>query len=204
MAKDQNDKSTGIQSWWQTMPGILTAIAAMMTATTGLLIALNQVGCFDKNTKNNEIVSTEKNTTGNSQENKIVDANKNTNSRSSENKNFPKNITNPHDVNFEGNVYKFATTQLNYYSPNSSELKFKIRITSNENGVYFSSDFFRLLINDLKLSPETSAAEWMAGFSTKEGEVTFIIPDTTSSVQLMIGDVHKGEEGALKIQFNLK
>jgi hypothetical protein len=35
------------QTWWQTIPGILTATAAIITAVTGLLIALYQVGVFD-------------------------------------------------------------------------------------------------------------------------------------------------------------
>jgi hypothetical protein len=30
-------------SWWQTLPGILTAIAAVITALTGLIVALNRV-----------------------------------------------------------------------------------------------------------------------------------------------------------------
>ena len=29
-------------SWWQTIPGILTAIAAVLTAVTGLIVALNR------------------------------------------------------------------------------------------------------------------------------------------------------------------
>jgi hypothetical protein len=34
------------QSWWQTLPGILTAAAAIITAITGLVVALHQVGFF--------------------------------------------------------------------------------------------------------------------------------------------------------------
>jgi hypothetical protein len=34
------------QSWWQTLPGILTAVAGIITAATGLIVALNQAGCF--------------------------------------------------------------------------------------------------------------------------------------------------------------
>jgi hypothetical protein len=36
------------QSWWHTLPGILTATAGIITAITGLIIALNQVGYFKK------------------------------------------------------------------------------------------------------------------------------------------------------------
>jgi len=36
------------QSWWQTLPGILTAVAALITAVTGLLAALNQAGVLPR------------------------------------------------------------------------------------------------------------------------------------------------------------
>ena len=31
-------------NWWQTLPGVMTALGAIITATTGLLVALNQAG----------------------------------------------------------------------------------------------------------------------------------------------------------------
>ncbi len=38
------------KSWWQTLPGILTAVAGIITAVTGFLLAANQSGCFHKET----------------------------------------------------------------------------------------------------------------------------------------------------------
>jgi hypothetical protein len=39
------DPDTGrTKGWWQTVPGMLTAMAGLMTAAAGLLVALNQVG----------------------------------------------------------------------------------------------------------------------------------------------------------------
>ena len=34
-------------SWWATLPGLLTAAAAVITAVTGLLLGLGQLGVFD-------------------------------------------------------------------------------------------------------------------------------------------------------------
>ncbi|NJR38740.1 MAG: SH3 domain-containing protein [Leptolyngbyaceae cyanobacterium CSU_1_4] len=34
------------RDWWQTIPGILTGLAGITTATTGLVIALHQAGFF--------------------------------------------------------------------------------------------------------------------------------------------------------------
>ncbi len=45
--------------WWQTVPGMLTAAAAIITALTGLLIALHQVGVLggDKATARSDVAS---------------------------------------------------------------------------------------------------------------------------------------------------
>ena len=43
MAEGQNPLG-----WWQTLPGILTATATIITAVTGLIVALNQMGLFSK------------------------------------------------------------------------------------------------------------------------------------------------------------
>lgn len=42
------DEPSKSQSWWQTLPGILTAVAAIITAITGLIVALNQAGGFSR------------------------------------------------------------------------------------------------------------------------------------------------------------
>ena len=42
MADDAEKK----QSWWLTLPGILTAIGTFIGAITGLVAVLNQVGLF--------------------------------------------------------------------------------------------------------------------------------------------------------------
>lgn len=36
-------KKSQAQSWWQTVPGILTGLAAVITAVTGLIIGLRQI-----------------------------------------------------------------------------------------------------------------------------------------------------------------
>ena len=41
------------QSWWQTVPGMLTAAAAILTAFGGVITAMNQAGCFHSAAKSN-------------------------------------------------------------------------------------------------------------------------------------------------------
>ncbi|MDN0075077.1 hypothetical protein QU481_09240 [Crenobacter sp. SG2303] len=39
------------KGFWQTLPGILTAVAGVVTAVTGLLVALQQAGLFERRTQ---------------------------------------------------------------------------------------------------------------------------------------------------------
>ncbi|MGZ0019320.1 hypothetical protein [Nitrosomonas sp. wSCUT-2] len=36
------------QKWWQTAPGLLSATAGLITAATGMIVALHQAGFLDK------------------------------------------------------------------------------------------------------------------------------------------------------------
>lgn len=55
-----NNDPSRPSSWWQTLPGILTAIAATITAITGLVAALNQTGLLkatDSDNKNSSLLA---------------------------------------------------------------------------------------------------------------------------------------------------
>ena len=47
-----------LHSWWQTLPGIITATAGIITALTGLLVVLYNTGFFQPAARNQEPVST--------------------------------------------------------------------------------------------------------------------------------------------------
>ncbi len=47
-----SNESSGAGSWWSTLPGILTATAAVLTATSGLLAILAQNGVLGEKGKN--------------------------------------------------------------------------------------------------------------------------------------------------------
>jgi len=46
MADDPNEAARA-RSWWQTLPGLLTALAGLLSAAAALLVALHQIGIFD-------------------------------------------------------------------------------------------------------------------------------------------------------------
>ena len=121
---------------------------------------------------------------------------------SSENKNAAA-LSKTDDVNFEGSVYKFLDTKLEYYSPEKQLLKFNLNIANNINGVYVSSDLFRLLVGRNIRAPETCTTEWIAQHSSIDAEVTFLIPNDVNAVRFQIGDVNSGEKGTIKIPIDL-
>lgn len=45
-------KQVNDQNWWHTIPGVLTGLAGTITAATGLVIALNQVGIIKSPERN--------------------------------------------------------------------------------------------------------------------------------------------------------
>ena len=46
-----SEKPSGPPSWWQTLPGILTGIAALITAVTGLIVVFNRTGNRSEDTR---------------------------------------------------------------------------------------------------------------------------------------------------------
>jgi hypothetical protein len=46
MPSEATDPKEKTGTWWTSLPGIITALAALLTAITGLVVALNQVGLF--------------------------------------------------------------------------------------------------------------------------------------------------------------
>lgn len=43
-----NDTPSNSESFWKTLPGILTALITLITAIIGLVASLNQIGVFDQ------------------------------------------------------------------------------------------------------------------------------------------------------------
>jgi hypothetical protein len=48
VTQDLEPKAESRTSWWQTLPGVVTAIAALLTAAGGLILALSQAGLLNR------------------------------------------------------------------------------------------------------------------------------------------------------------
>lgn len=196
MEKDPKEKSS-TPSWWQTAPGILTAIAALITATGGFLIVLNQIGCFDKNVHKDvseiKTPTENKETVQNNTENKIPDK-QNSENNSSNNTtaaNGTVKLSLPDDINMGTIRIKFLELSKDKYSTGNSSLKIKFRML-NEGTSYGTFDhfLFRLLFDGQMLSPEKPAQGYVDPKSSKDGETLFVFPESVDNADLQISYIY--------------
>ena len=200
---DEEPKS---KSWWQTLPGILTAVTGIITAVTGLVVALNQTRFFSGESK--QAPSSGSMTTPSAERVPPTAVEKTTpkaDTLASTNAaaDFPAtlSIESP-ETRMNELVYKILRAQIDRHSPGKLSLTFTIRLTNNDR---FDTNFwdrsFRLLADGVLRAPENELNELVGRNSAKEGIVRFVIPENVSQVGLQMGEV--GENAPL-IPINLK
>ncbi|MGH3943230.1 MAG: hypothetical protein ACRDTG_32330 [Pseudonocardiaceae bacterium] len=188
-------------SWWTTLPGLLTALAAIVTAVTGLLLGLNQIGLFEGSAPGS--VSPAATRDGNVPkigDNPIDPAQPATTispGMSAYEATLPLNEpTRSGDVSYEIVGYELR--------PDSDgELALSIDIRMFNYGRYdvnFWNAAFRLLVGADSISPSGDLNEIVAGDASKVGTVLFVIPDTTRGAALKI----KFFEGDRTIPFEVR
>lgn len=207
MENKQESKSSP-PSWWQTAPGVLTAIAALITATGGFLIVLNQIGCFDKTVhKDSAVIQTpveNKETKKSNSENKTNSEKLNSNDSTSGATNTGQvKLSLPDDMNFGSVRIKFLDLTRDKYSTGNSSLKIKFRLF-NEGTSYATFDYylFRLLFDGQMLSPEKTAQGYVDPKSSKDNETLFVFPDSVKNAELQINYIYDDKQ-TTKIPINL-
>ena len=186
---DEKPKNTG---WWETLPGILTATAAILTVVGGLIVAFHQAGFFDRTSQKAPQVQNETLKPQRATESTIPSATKSPPSAST----APYIVTLPAvtEVRMGENVYKILAVRLDRYAPGKLSLKFDVRMSNNGRyGANFWGASFRLLVDGVPRAPDTFLDELVESHSAKEGVVEFVIPDTVNDVRLQVGEVGEGK-----------
>jgi hypothetical protein len=182
MSRDPKPESKG---WWQTLPGLLTAAAAIITAVTGLLVALHQTGFFDRGPQ-----------PASQTQSKSLPAKQGTATPPAAGVTASRPLPLPEntEVRFGQHVFKLVSVRLDPYSPDKVSLHFTVRMTNNDR---FDTNFwgpsFRLMAGGLLQSPTNNLNELLASNSSKEADVEFVIPSNLSTVGLQMGDVGEGK-----------
>jgi hypothetical protein len=183
MSDDPQNASKG---WWQTVPGILTGVAAFLTALTGLLLALHQMGLLQQShpTASSQSVAAD----GSASPTNPTDSTPA--GRQSHTVPLPEQA----EVHSGSAVYGLLSAQLEPYSPGKNALHLKIRMTNN--GRYdanFWAASFRLLVDNSLEAPQSDLDDLVPGNSSKEAEIIFVVPASSSTVGLQMGEVGEGK-----------
>jgi hypothetical protein len=204
------------QSWWYTLPGVLTAVGATITALAGLIAVLHQSGLIGASRNANKPPATETRAvepaadraaeepvTSISARTSTVPA---TSPSTTSVAPSPASAAPPSvgtdtgaamsmtEVNLGGAIFQFLNVAVEKRTPDSVTARFNVRMTNT--GRYpanFWDANFRMLIDGIPRAPTSGLNEAVAGEAAKEGEVTFVVPVTARSTVLR---VRFGEESA--------
>jgi len=172
-------------SWWQTVPGILTGIAAIITAATGLLVVLNRSTPARPEDSPRSSQSASAATPAGS----AVQSGSQAGGAATAAQSIALPTLN--QVRFADGeaVIKILSAEIEPIDSERRSLKFVVRHTNTsrypEN---FWSASYRLIVEDVPRAPTNLLDEVVDGNSAKEGEVVFQVPVSVKAVVLQISN----------------
>ncbi len=176
--------------WWQTITGVLTASTAIITAITGLMVALHQTGWLTKTPSPvapESSVSRPVESKGESAPSKpsVVDYQA---SNSSGLKPGVR-LESPQVVRLGNFIYTLERADLVEYNAENLALRIKLRMQNNEKfPANFWNQSFRLLVDSIPKSPSGDLNVLVEGGSAVDGELEFVVPKQSSLLSLRILD----------------
>ena len=171
------------QSWWQNLPGILTGVAALITAVTGLIVAFNHSGS-----------RTEPAVSSSTSDRRDVRSTSAADSRPSSGPNgSPGTRTIPlpsvSQVKLDSGtaVVTILSVQTDTIDANRRSLTLRVRyMNAGRFPANFWASSFRLLVDDVPRAPTNDLNQVVDRDSAKEGDVVFELPAATKDVVLQI------------------
>lgn len=178
--------------WWQTLPGILTAVGSLLTAAGGLLLALHQVGLLDRGRA--APVATAPAGRGAQAHSAAPTPPPETVSGVS----FPAGAKVTLGNNRGRGTYELLDAQFHGRTADAGTLTLHIRLTNaGPADIGFWSDSFRLLVDGVPRAPTTRLNDLVEARSAKEAEVLFAVPLPARNLSLSISSGE--EDGAIPL-----
>lgn len=183
-----SEKPSGPPSWWQTLPGILTGIAALITAVTGLIVVFNRTGNRSEDTRPASLSVPVGAQPGSPAESRTPGQ--------AGGAGRAESIALPalSRVKLGGGVADVTILSAEIEPLDAERRSLKLRVRYLNGGRYpanFWSDSYRLIVDDVPRAPTNLLNEVVPGDSAKEGEVIFELPVSAKDVVLQISS---GEE----------
>jgi hypothetical protein len=186
-----SDPEPGSKGWWQTLPGLLTAGAGIITALTGLLLALHQTGLFNRSAPTQAQIASQQ---AGGSPTQLEAGGGAASHAAGVTASRPVSLPQITEVRSGQAVYKLLAARVDPYSLDKVSVHFTVRMTNN--GSYpanFWGDSFRLSVNGTLQAPDNTLNELLPANSAKEGAVEFVIPANTTTIGLQMGDVGDGK-----------
>jgi hypothetical protein len=153
------------ESFWKTLPGILTGIATLVTAIGGFIVILVQLGVF----------ASAENTTPPAQQSAL-----------------PPKVSTPASTNLTAVAddieYTILSKSTSAYSQAEHKLTLNMKVSCKQTSIGFTPDIFRLEIEGVKYAPHNElSSQWIANHADWKESLEFIIPKTLRSATLHVG-----------------
>jgi hypothetical protein len=178
--------------WWKTLSGALTAVAALITAIAGLVVAFQQAGLFHREGGASpglspvpDPVADVRPSSGTPSGGSGAATSGSTTARSAR----------PRETEIRAGpiVYTILATRLDRYSDESLALGFSMRFTNVDVqwGVAIGPLNFRLIADGIPIAPREAFIGVVEYQSAREGGVEFVLPVQATEVVLQLGEAGK-------------
>jgi len=174
--------SSGL-NWWQTLPGMLTGVAAIITAVTGFLVAFNHTGARSADSPPSSQAVPGGAPLGSTATSDVRAQPVATAAQ-------PIQLPAMNRVRLSGGtaVITILSAEIEPIDAQRRSLKVLVRYTNTDRyPANFWSDSYRLIIDDVPRAPTNLLDEVVVGDSAKEGEVVFELPVSAKDVVLQVG-----------------
>lgn len=178
-------------NWWATLPGLLTAAAAVITAVTGLLLGMGQLGMFDAGRPAASSASASGTgspaaSTGAAQ----PGAGASTSAPGSGTGNSAEwKVALPAERTYRAADVEYEILNASARPDVSGKIALTLTLRCTNHGRYdlnFWDSTFRLNVGGVSYSPDPGLNELVAGDSSKSGGVRFTLPADTRDALLRI------------------
>ncbi|KIS27240.1 hypothetical protein TV39_11995 [Arthrobacter sp. SPG23] len=171
-------------SWWATLPGLLTAAAAVITAVTGLLLGLGQLGVFDAGRPAASTAGAS--ASGPARPGGVVPPSV---TASGTGNSAEWAVALPAGRNYRAADVEYEILDARARPDVSGKVALTFTLRCTNHGRYdinFWDAAFRLNVGGVSHSPDSGLNEVVAGDSSTSGEVRFTIPADTRTAVLRI------------------
>jgi hypothetical protein len=193
MSDDENTKS-----WWQTLPGVITGLAAVITALAALVAAIHETGWLSGHSSSPTAKPAAP--VAPSQKQEPVATSQSLPPHASRSVTLP--AMRDYKLGGQGGQATFTLlgAEVSARTAEKDELRIRLRMTNH--GRYdanFWVQSFRLIVDDAVMAPDNDLDELVPGQSTKEGEVVFVLARGATAAKLKITHGGDGTEIPLNL-----